>query len=71
MTRKLKNELTREDLDRLPVHPGLCATCVHLRLLRSRRSVFLRCGKAETDDRFLRYPPLPVGRCGGWEDAGA
>jgi hypothetical protein len=69
VSRKLKNELDRADLTRLPVHPGLCATCLHRRLLRSRRSVFLRCGLAETDERFLRYPPLPVMRCGGYRES--
>jgi hypothetical protein len=47
--------------------PGLCAECVHRRLVASRRSVFLRCALADTDPRFPRYPPLPVARCAGWE----
>lgn len=51
----------------LPVSPGLCATCEHLRILSSRRSVFVRCGLAESDPRFPRYPALPVVRCSGWE----
>jgi hypothetical protein len=46
---------------------GLCETCVHLRLVASRRSVFVRCGLAATDPRFVRYPPLPVRRCPGHE----
>ncbi|HXU45843.1 MAG TPA: hypothetical protein VN783_09970 [Thermoanaerobaculia bacterium] len=61
----------REDrlrgLARLPTHPGLCADCRHLRLLASRRSVFVRCGKAEEDERFPRYPALPVRECAGYE----
>lgn len=68
-TRKHGNEQGREALDRLPVHPGLCASCVHLRILTSRRSAFARCGKAEEDDRFLRYPPLPVVECAGYDTA--
>jgi hypothetical protein len=56
----------RRLLERLAVPPGLCATCEHLRLLASRRSVFVRCGLAATDSRFPKYPPLPVGRCGGY-----
>lgn len=55
-------------LQSLAVHPGLCATCVHLRLLASKRSVFVRCGLAETDPRFLRYPPLPVRACPGYRE---
>lgn len=54
-------------LARLTADPGLCGTCRHLRLLASARSVFVRCGKAETDPAFPRYPPLPVVRCAGYE----
>jgi hypothetical protein len=56
----------RRLLERLAVPPGLCATCEHLRLLASRRSVFVRCGLAAVDPRFPRYPPLPVRACGGY-----
>lgn len=54
------------EVEDLPVDPGLCGTCVHLRLLASARSVFVRCGLAETDPRFPRYPPLPVRGCPGY-----
>lgn len=57
---------TRGLLQSLPMHPGLCATCEHLRLLASKRSVFVRCGLAETDPGFVRYPPLPVIACRGY-----
>jgi hypothetical protein len=56
-------------LQGLPAHPGLCATCEHLRLLASKRSVFVRCGLAETDPAFVRYPPLPVRLCPGYRPA--
>lgn len=56
----------RRLLQSLAVHPGLCATCEHLRLLASKRSVFARCGLADADPRFLRYPPLPVRVCPGY-----
>jgi hypothetical protein len=55
-------------LAELPLHPGLCARCRHLRLLRGRRSTFVRCALAETDPAFARYPPLPVVRCEGFEE---
>ena len=29
-------------------------------------SVFVRCGLAETDPAFVRYPPLPVRVCRGY-----
>jgi hypothetical protein len=53
-------------LERLNVPAGLCAGCVHLRLLASKRSVFVRCGLAATDPRFPRYPGLPVTACSGY-----
>ncbi|HYX26565.1 MAG TPA: hypothetical protein VFC23_20595 [Thermoanaerobaculia bacterium] len=52
----------------LPTPAGLCATCEHLRLLASKRSVFVRCGLAETDARFPKYPPLPVVVCAGYRE---
>ena len=59
----------RRLLERLPTHPGLCAACEHLRLLASPRSVFVRCGLAESDPNFVRYPPLPVRACPGYRPA--
>jgi hypothetical protein len=57
----------RRLLDRLAVPPGLCASCEHLRLLASPRSVFVRCGRAASDPRFPRYPGLPVRVCAGYQ----
>lgn len=56
----------RRRLAELTAPPGLCATCEHLRLIASPRSLFVRCGLAETDPAFPRYPPLPVRACSGW-----
>lgn len=56
----------RDLLENLAVHPGLCASCEHLQLLASKRSVFVRCGLADTDPAFARYPPLPVRACSGF-----
>ncbi len=61
---------TPDDFVRLAeagVRAGLCETCRHARVLTSRTSLFLRCGRAETDPRFPRYPPLPVVACRGWQ----
>ena len=58
-------------LDRLATPAGLCASCVHLRLLASPRSVFVRCGLAESDPAFPRYPPLPVRSCAGYRPVGS
>lgn len=57
----------REALERLSSDPGLCATCVHLDLVASKRSVFVRCRRSDDDPRFPRYPPLPVRACQGYE----
>jgi uncharacterized protein YciI len=34
-----------------------------------RESTFFRCARAESDARFVKYPPLPVRACPGYEDA--
>ena len=57
----------RRLLARLAVQPGLCTGCVHLQLLASPRSVFVRCGLADADPRFPRYPALPVRDCAGYQ----
>lgn len=56
----------RRLLERLSVPAGLCATCEHLRLLASSRSAFVRCGLAEVDPAFPRYPSIPVVACPGY-----
>jgi uncharacterized protein YciI len=49
---------------------GLCWTCRHKRAVTTRRgATFFRCARAEADPRFVRYPPLPMRSCGGYEDA--
>jgi hypothetical protein len=47
---------------------GLCATCIHARIIENRRgSVFWLCSLSRVDPRFPRYPPLPVRSCTGHE----
>ena len=47
---------------------GLCLSCRWMRVVTTRRgSTFYRCGRAETDPRFPRYPALPVRQCIGYE----
>jgi hypothetical protein len=61
-----------EEMDSVPVpvEAGECARCVHARALRNRRgSVFVLCRRSVDDDRFRRYPPLPVVGCAGFETA--
>ena len=47
---------------------GLCATCKWVRTVTNKRgSVFYRCLRADTDPRFVKYPPLPVLSCPGYD----
>jgi hypothetical protein len=56
--------------ERVPASAGLCATCIHARLIvNARGSRFVLCGRSRTDPRFPRYPPLPVRACAGFEPA--
>jgi hypothetical protein len=45
---------------------GLCDTCVHQRVVKTERSSFSLCGKSKTDERFPKYPRLPVLSCPGY-----
>lgn len=46
---------------------GLCASCVHARVIASDRgSTFVQCGLAATDPRFRKYPGVPVVQCMGY-----
>jgi hypothetical protein len=48
---------------------GLCASCVHVRLIRSDRgATFYLCELSATDPRFPKYPTLPVLKCSGYEE---
>lgn len=50
---------------------GLCASCVHHRIVENRRgSRFHLCELSRTDARFPRYPRLPVLRCEGYAPEG-
>ena len=50
------------------VKAGLCDSCVHQKLIRSGRgSEFSMCLRHRTDERFPKYPRLPVERCPGYE----
>jgi hypothetical protein len=47
---------------------GLCAQCRHCQqVTNARGSTFFRCGRADSEPAFVRYPRLPVSRCAGCE----
>jgi hypothetical protein len=55
-----------------PDFVGLCAGCVHTRVVESRRgSRFRLCQRSRTDPTFPRYPNLPVRACRGFQPASA
>jgi hypothetical protein len=50
---------------------GLCASCRHARAIENDRgSRFYLCDRSRTDDRFPRYPRLPVTVCVGYTATG-
>ena len=56
----------------MPPHPGLCATCQHVKpTITKRGSVFYLCLRSQTDVSFQKYPSLPVLQCGGYEPRSA
>jgi len=45
---------------------GLCSTCMHARRIESSRgSLFFLCQLSASDERFAKYPRLPVLSCSG------
>ncbi len=47
---------------------GLCMDCAFMRqLISDRGSIFYLCEKSATDERFPKYPRLPVLQCAGYE----
>ncbi len=51
---------------------GLCGECIHARVIETRTgSRFLLCELSRVDDRYPRYPRLPVLRCGGFRQTGS
>jgi len=53
------------------VNAGLCDSCRHQKLIRNTRgSAFSMCLRSRTEERFPKYPRLPVVRCPGYERRG-
>ena len=56
--------------DAPPQPAGLCDTCRHQKVIRNTRgSSFSMCLLSKQDDRFAKYPRLPVMKCPGWQRA--
>lgn len=58
----------RPDFQQAARPDGLCADCRHARrIVSAKGSQFLLCERSMTDERFVKYPALPVVRCVGYE----
>jgi len=52
----------------MPPLAGLCDQCRYQRVIRNTRgSSFSLCERARDDDRYPKYPGLPVLRCPGFD----
>ena len=50
--------------------PGLCESCVNVRVVRSGKgSTFYMCELSKADPAFPKYPGIPVLRCRGYTPA--
>lgn len=51
---------------------GLCLTCVHARSITHPRGgdPYWRCGLSDADNRYPKYPRLPVKQCSGYDPRG-
>ena len=49
---------------------GLCARCTHAqRVETGKHSRFILCLVSEVDERFPKYPRLPMNACPAYEEA--
>jgi hypothetical protein len=57
-----------DDATPLKLQVGLCADCRYTReVVSGKGSRFFYCRRSETDERYAKYPRLPVLRCAGYE----
>jgi hypothetical protein len=64
----MADALTRARETLSGVKAGLCDSCRHQRIVRNTRgSTFSLCLRSRIDERYPRYPRLPVERCAGYE----
>ena len=53
----------------MPPPAGLCDRCRHQRVIANTRgSSFSLCERSLQDERYAKYPRLPVLRCSGFEE---
>ncbi len=50
------------------IDAGLCGSCRHQRVVSTTRGTsYSLCERSREDERYPRYPRLPVPRCPGYE----
>ncbi len=60
----------RAEIDSLLTQAGQCALCVHAqRLVSKGGSPIYLCGLAKSDERFAKFPRLPMKACPGYKPA--
>ena len=60
--------MNRDDPREQRERAGQCADCQFARMIGSAKGAeFWRCARANDDERYPRYPPLPVSDCMGFE----
>ena len=60
------------DRPALPADPGVCGACQYAAVKPTNRgTAYLRCTRAEWDERLVRYPRLPKSSCPGFAAAEA
>jgi hypothetical protein len=65
------DEAVNDGLEERRGKAGLCADCVHSRLIRSDKpSEFYLCLMHNADPYYPKYPRLPVTRCPAYETKG-
>ncbi len=53
------------------MHAGLCDSCRHQKVVgNTRGSSFSLCERSKADDRYPKYPRVPVRECAGHEPRG-
>ena len=67
----LKSQPSVEDRHNVASKAGLCTRCWWLRVLSNGRTRFVYCALSQEDDRFSRYPSLPVVQCRGFVESPA
>lgn len=60
-----------QDRDDMDPRVGLCSVCRHVKRVETGSGrVYYLCRLSATDERFNKYPQLPMRSCPGFEESG-